>query len=82
MPASGNYIASALYAAIPNWQLFWMADALSSRGEMADVNTKEPTVPGIYIVYGFAYALIMNVLLSLLAILLFWNRETGVQMTF
>ena len=82
MPDTGNYIASALYAAIPNWQLFWMADALSSRGEMADVNTKEPTVPGIYILYGAAYALIMNVLLSLLAILLFWNRETGVQMTF
>lgn len=82
MPAPGNYIASALYAAIPNWQLFWMADALSSRGDMADVNTKEPTVPGVYLIYGLAYALIMNVLLSLLAILLFWNRETGVQMTY
>ncbi|MBP5300289.1 MAG: ABC transporter permease [Victivallales bacterium] len=82
MPDSGNYIASALYAAIPNWQLFWMADALSSRGEMMEVNTKEPTVPGIYLVYGLAYAIVMNVLLTLLAILLFWNRETGVQMTF
>ncbi|MBQ4479789.1 MAG: ABC transporter permease [Victivallales bacterium] len=82
LPDTGNYIASALYAAIPNWQLFWMADALSSRGDMADVNTKEPTVPGIYVAYGAIYALVMNVLLSLLAILLFWNRETGVQMTF
>jgi len=82
LPATGNYIASALYAAIPNWQLFWMADALSSRGEMMDVNTKEPTVPGIYVLYGVIYAIIMNVLLTLFAILLFWNRETGVQMTF
>ncbi len=82
LPATGNYLASALYAAIPNWQLFWMADALSSRGDMMDVNTKEPTVPGIYLVYGIAYALVVNVFLTLLAILLFWNRETGVQMTY
>lgn len=80
LPYAGNYVASALYAAIPNWQLFWMADALSSRGEDANVNTEEPTVPGIYIGYAAAYAVAMNILLALLAVLLFWNREVGKQM--
>lgn len=80
-PEGGNYVASALYAAVPNWQLFWMADALSSRGQEAGVNTGEPTVPGIYVAWAAAYAVAMNVLLGLLAVLLFWNREVGRQMT-
>ncbi len=79
-PDSGNFVATALYAAIPNWQLFWMADALSSRGTDPSVHTDEPTVPVIYVAYGTAYAVIMNVMLTLLAILLFWNREAGKQL--
>ena len=44
------------------------------------MNTEEPTVPGIYIGYAAAYAVAMNILLALLAVLLFWNREVGRQM--
>ena len=79
LPYAGNYVASALYATIPNWQLFWMADALSSRGNEANVNTEEPTVPAIYVGYAAAYAVCLNIFLALLAILLFWNREVGKQ---
>ncbi len=70
LPKHGSWIASALYAAVPNWQLFWMADALANKLE----------VPGRYVIYGAAYVLVMNVLLMLIAVLLFWNREVGKQM--
>ncbi len=79
MPAAGNWAATAFYAAIPNWQLFWMADALSSQNDDS-VNTEEPTVPGLYVGYAAAYVIAMNALLTLLAILLFWNREAGKQL--
>ncbi len=79
LPAAGNWAATAFYAAIPNWQLFWMADALSSQNDDS-VNTEEPTVPGVYVGYAAAYVLAMNALLTLLAILLFWNREAGKQL--
>ena len=79
LPNHGNLVATALYAAVPNWQLFWMADALSSRGSDPSVHTEEPTIPGIYLGYGACYAVTMNILLTLLAILLFWNREAGKQ---
>ena len=79
VPASGNWVATALYAAVPNWQLFWMADALSSRGGDQEVNTNEATVPARYVGYAAAYATILNLFLVLLAILLFWNREAGRQ---
>jgi hypothetical protein len=68
-PKRGSWLASALYAAVPNWQLFWMADALANKLE----------VPGSYVLYAAAYVLVMNILLILLAVLLFWNREVGKQ---
>ena len=80
LPDSGNYVASALYAAVPNWQLFWMADALSSRAGDPSVNPQNPTSPSAYVVYASLYTLALNALLVLLAILLFSNREVGKQM--
>jgi len=79
LPDAGNWAATGFYAAIPNWQLFWMADALSSQNDDS-VNTEEPTVPGEYVAYAAAYVVAMNALLTLLAILLFWNREAGKQL--
>ncbi|MDY0176482.1 MAG: ABC transporter permease subunit [Lentisphaeria bacterium] len=68
-PKKGSWLASAVYAAVPNWQLFWMADALSNQLK----------VPYSYVLYGAAYSVAMNIMLILLAVLLFWNREVGKQ---
>lgn len=79
VPTSGNWVVNAVYAAIPNWQLFWMADALSSQDFDSSVNNREAGIPRIYMGYSVAYVLCMNAMLTLLAILLFWNREAGKQ---
>ncbi len=68
-PKKGYWLASAVYAAVPNWQLFWMADALSN----------QLTIPSSYVLYGAAYSVVMNIMLMLLAIILFWDREIGKQ---
>jgi len=68
-PKKGSWLATAVYAAVPNWQLFWMADALANK----------LVVPTIYVLYGAAYVVVMNILLMLIAVLLFWNREVGKQ---
>lgn len=78
-PASGNWVANAIYAAVPNWQLFWMADALSSQDFDSSVHNNRASVPGVYMGYSIAYVLAMNAMLTILAILLFWNREAGKQ---
>ena len=69
IPDGGSYIASSIYAVIPNWQLFWMADALAAN----------KSIPGPYIWYGAAYSIVMVAFLMVLAIILFGNREVGKQ---
>jgi len=68
-PSGGSYVASAVYALIPNWQLFWMADALAA-------NVR---IPMVYVVYGGVYAVLMIALLMVLAVAMFWEREVGTQ---
>ncbi|MBR0458148.1 MAG: ABC transporter permease [Victivallales bacterium] len=69
LPAGGSFFATALYAVIPNWQLFWMADALA-------INKSIPTA---YLAYGAVYAILMIAFLMVLAVALFGNREVGKQ---
>ncbi len=69
LPSNGSYLASFLYAAIPNWQLFWMADALNN----------EVKVPASYLLLGAAYTIIVVLMLVIIAILLFQDREAGGQ---
>ncbi len=68
-PDGGSFLASTMYAFIPNWQLFWMADALAAK----------KAIPVSYVIYGGIYVVIMNVFFMLLAIALFWDREVGKQ---
>lgn len=68
-PDGGSFLASTMYAFIPNWQLFWMADALAAK----------KTIPVSYVIYGGIYVVIMNIFFMLLAIALFWDREVGKQ---
>jgi hypothetical protein len=67
--ADQNLIAAILYACIPNWQLFWMADALAAQKE----------VPWPYVGFGGAYIGLFVALFLLLAILMFHHREVGEQ---
>ena len=69
IPGGGSLMASALYAIIPNWQLFWMADALAAQS----------SIPAAYVIYGGLYAVLMLAFLMLLAVALFGNREVGKQ---
>lgn len=69
-PNPGSAVASVLYACVPNWQLFWMADALAA-GKM---------IPGMYVFLGGIYVFLVVVFFVVLAVLLFWRREVGEQM--
>jgi len=58
-----------LHACLPNWQLFWMADALAA---------KRP-IPAAYVAFGGLYAVLVVAFFMLLAVALFWQREVGSQ---
>lgn len=60
-------IASLFYAAIPNWQFFWMADALA-------VNR---TIPGDYVWWAIGYAVIYSMVVAVWAVVFFQNREAA-----
>lgn len=69
--AGGNWLAAVLYACIPNWQLFWMADALAAG----------KTVSLRYLAFGGIYIALIIALFAEMAIILLWRREVGGQMT-
>jgi ABC-type transport system involved in multi-copper enzyme maturation permease subunit len=64
-----NHVAEVLYAILPNWQHFWLADALAA---------KMP-IPAGYLLLGLAYIASFIVIFGLLAYVLFVNREVGRQ---
>jgi ABC-type transport system involved in multi-copper enzyme maturation permease subunit len=66
--AESNVLAAVIYAAIPNWQLLWMADALASG---------EGRVPWDYVVWASLYLLMFACIFVSLAIILFRKREIG-----
>ncbi|MFA6815069.1 MAG: ABC transporter permease [Lentisphaeria bacterium] len=70
IPDPGSRIATITYVVVPNWQLFWMADALANN----------LAIPGEYLALGTAYAAIIITMMIIVAVLLFWNREVGKQM--
>ena len=64
-------IYSLLYAAIPNWQFFWMADAMAIHR----------AIPTGYVLWAFGYALLYSLIISVWAVVLFQNRETAIGNT-
>ena len=67
---SGNatgILKSFLYALIPNWQFFWMADALAVQKH----------IPMQYLWWCVGYALFYSVLVSAWAIVFFQHREAA-----
>lgn len=67
--AGENWVAGILYAAVPNWQLFWMADALAAGKH----------IPGSYLLLGGGYVVLLVGFFTLLGVILFMDREVGEQ---
>lgn len=62
---AGEWWASALYAVVPNWQLFWLSDALEN----------QKTIPWRYVGQALIYAVgYLGAILSL-ALVMFEDRE-------
>jgi ABC-type Na+ efflux pump permease subunit len=68
--AESNWLAAALYAAIPNWQLMWMADALAA---------DDTRIPPAYLFLGAVYLACFAGVFVLLAVALFREREVGTR---
>ena len=66
---NGNILSYFIYAIIPNWQEFWMADPISSGVE----------IPMVYAVNTFIYFCYISAIFFIAAILLFQDREVGSQ---
>jgi hypothetical protein len=62
---AGSWWASALYAVTPNWQLFWMADALE----------QDNKIPLSYLGEALGYAAAYIGAILALALTLFEDRE-------
>jgi hypothetical protein len=58
-----------LYAATPNWQIFWLADAMETDQAIAGVWS--------YVGKGFAYCLCYTGATLMIALALFEDRELG-----
>ena len=65
--AATSSVAWLAHNLVPNWQLFWMADALAAG----------KAIPWAYVVLGAAYAATFILFFAVLAILLFRTREVG-----
>ena len=63
--ADGVWWASLLYTIVPNWQLFWLADALEN----------EKTIPWSYVGHAFLYVLMYLGALLALGLAMFEDRE-------
>ncbi len=60
-----DYILQALYAIFPNWQFFWLADAIAV----------DSAIPAAYVWKTFIYVIGYIILCSLWAVVLFRRRE-------
>ena len=65
MARAGSWWASVLYTVVPNWQLFWLADALEGKNE----------IPWSYVGRAFGYVVGYLGAALTLALLMFEDRE-------
>ncbi|HJO94583.1 MAG TPA: hypothetical protein QF753_14385 [Victivallales bacterium] len=66
-PAGSNYLFKIIYAVVPNWQFFWMADAMANNR----------IIPVDYIVWTFSYTVVYIFLCSCFSIFLFAKTEAA-----
>ena len=60
-----NALCACLYAIFPNWQFFWLADAVAVKRH----------IPNSYVVYAALYCAIYIVLGATWAVATFQNKE-------
>jgi hypothetical protein len=60
-----NAVYSVLYAILPNWQFFWLADALASH----------QAIPVSYLLWAALYVLLYISLCTMWAVVVFQNKE-------
>lgn len=65
--SSGSVFWRFVYALVPNWQFFWMADALAN-------NTQ---IPMAYLAWSFIYVMLYISFCSIFAVALFHEREVA-----
>jgi len=66
-----NFINRGFYAILPNWQFFWLADALASQQQ----------IPMSYVLWTLLYTLLYMLLCSIWAIVMFQNLELAKDST-
>jgi hypothetical protein len=64
---TGNWLYQTLYAAAPNFQFFWLSDAL----------TQDQTIPGSHVLLVYAYAALYIPAVLALGVAIFQTREVG-----
>ena len=62
-----NVIFSTLYAVLPNWQFFWLADAIAI----------QRNIPFSYVADAALYVVLYVLILSMWAVALFQNKEVA-----
>ncbi|MFO7820740.1 MAG: hypothetical protein R6V56_01575 [Lentisphaeria bacterium] len=67
--ARNNLLIAVIYKAVPNWQLFWTADALAAG----------KAIPLEYIFWSIIYFLMFTTLFVAVGAMLFAHREVGEQ---
>jgi hypothetical protein len=62
-----NVIFSTLYAILPNWQFFWLADAIAV----------QRNIPVSYVIDAVVYVALYVIILSMWAVAIFQNKEVA-----
>ena len=78
--SDGSIAAKFLYVLLPNWQLFWLSDAVSPEEEeltvyRQDIEYKQGNVPWSYVLSSLAYVFLYVGLMMSAAFWLFEDRE-------
>jgi ABC-type transport system involved in multi-copper enzyme maturation permease subunit len=66
-----TFINRGFYAILPNWQFFWLADALASQQQ----------IPASYVLWTLLYTVLYMLLCSMWAIVMFQNLELAKDST-
>ena len=78
--SQGSVVAKILYVLLPNWQLFWLSDAVAPEEEelsvlLGDMKYREGHVPWKYVFTSLFYVVTYVCLVLSAALWLFENRE-------
>ena len=78
--SDGSSVAKILYVLIPNWQLFWLSDAVSPEEKELkalrhDLRYTKGRVPWKYVFTSLVYVVLFVGLVLSLALWMFENRE-------